>query len=397
MTTPTLAARRRWRLGLFLGGWSVLSLLVVAPIFVSVLARGEAVPWSKLISEVVNWYLWVLIFPAIYWVTRRFPFERRHWLRWTVINLVLGVAISSVYGMLALVKSQLIIDFGTGALSWHQLRQWPSYLLSSIEYFSLVYFAIVAVLHAVSYYQKYRERDLQSSRLETQLAQAQLDVLKMQLHPHFLFNTLNAISALMHHDVDAADRMISKLSDLLRLSLEDDHRHQVSLREELAFLDHYVAIEMIRFQDRLRVEMDIEPDCLDAQVPKLILQPLVENAIRHGIALRSAAGKVVLSGRRTGGRLRLSVADDGPGMPHGPDGLRLGVGLANTRARLEQLYGEDQRFDFRNARTGGFEAVLEMPFEWQARLPVSSPRATGRSRRWSRATGLPGRPAPTRV
>ncbi len=380
--TPALFERRRWRWGLFVGGWIVLSFLVVAPIFVSVVAQGEPIPWSKMVSEVSNWYLWILVFPLIWWVTQRFPFRRRHWRRWLLINLALGVLISSFYGLLTLVKSQLITDLSTGQASFHLLRLLPRYLLSGIEYFFLVYLAIIAVIHAVQYGRLNREDELKSSRLETQLAVAQLNVLKMQLHPHFLFNTLNAISALMHHDVDAADRMITKLSDLLRLSWDGDDRPQVSLQEELAFLDRYVGIEMIRFQDRLKVSIDIESDCLDALVPKLVLQPLVENAIRHGIAMRSAAGRVQVRGRQVGGRLRLVVSDDGPGMPHGPDGLREGVGLANTRARLVQLYARDHRFTLRNGRVGGFEVVIEIPFEQTQRLPSTRP---SRQRRAPRA------------
>ncbi len=379
--SPALFERRRWQWGLFVGGWIVLSFLVVAPVFVSVVARGEPIPWSKMVSEVSNWYLWILVFPLIWWVTQRFPFQRKRWRRWLLINLTLGVLISSFYGLLTLLKSQLITDLSTGQLSFHLLSLLPRYLLSGIEYFFLVYLAIIAVLHAVQYGRLYRADELKSSRLETQLAVAQLNVLKMQLHPHFLFNTLNAISALMHHDVEAADRMITKLSDLLRLSLDGDDRQQVSLQEELAFLDRYVGIEMIRFRDRLHVSIDIEPDCLDALVPKLILQPLVENAIRHGIAMRSAAGRVQLRGRQVGGRLRLVVSDDGPGIPHGPEAVREGVGLANTRARLAQLYARDHTFILRNGRVGGFEVVLEIPFEQTQRLPSARPsrrrRATG--------------------
>ncbi len=211
-----------------------------------------------------------------------------------------------------------------------------------------------------------REGELAASRLESQLAQANLRMLKMQLHPHFLFNTLNAISSLMHSDVEAADRMIVRLSDLLRMALEKDDRHQVPLESELDFLHRYLAIEQIRFRDRLKVDIDVEPVCLPAQVPRLILQPLVENAIRHGIAMRSAAGRLAIRARRRGARLELSVADDGPGLPPNRP-LRPGVGLANTQARLAQLYGGDGSLELVDGEGGGFEVVVEIPFEKQPR------------------------------
>lgn len=243
--------------------------------------------------------------------------------------------------------------------------------LTGIWYYLGVYLAIVAVIYVITHYESLRRHELAASRLEGQLAQAHLQMLKMQLHPHFLFNTLNAISALMHRDVDAADRMITQLSDLLRLALEKDERHQVRLDAELDFLHHYLAIEQIRFHDRMQVEIDVAPECLGAQVPRLILQPLVENAIRHGIAMRSAAGRLHISARRRDGRLALTVADDGPGLPPGRP-LRPGVGLANTQARLEQLYGNDYVLELVNADEGGLEVRLDIPFELEPRFPAGS-------------------------
>ncbi len=363
---PSGPQRRRWRWILFLGAWTLIGILFVGPSVVQPIAEGTQIPWSKVSSVLVGWYLWGLLFPLIWLLARRLPFERRSWLRWSLLNLGLGLAVSSLYAVLAFVKTEIIQAIGTGQLSFAtpMVRR---HLLAGIAYYVLVYFVIVAVIHAISFYDKYRERELNASRLEGQLALARLQMLKAQLHPHFLFNTLNAISALMHRDVDAADRMITQLSDLLRLSIDQDDRHQVSLGCELDFLDRYLAIEKIRFRDRLAVEKDVEPPCLQAQVPRLILQPLVENAIRHGIAMRSAAGQVTIRASCKGSRLEIVVADDGPGLSVGR-GLREGVGLANTRARLEQLYGNDYRFELVNADGGGLQAVIEIPFETQARL-----------------------------
>jgi len=352
---------------LFLGAWTLIGILFVGPFVVQSVAERTEIPWSKVSSVFVGCYLWGLLFPLIWYLTRRLGFERRSQLKWLLLNLALGLAISSLYGVLTLVKAEIIRALSTGHLSFGTPAIVPEHLVAGLAYCLLVYFVIVAVIHAISFYDKYREKELTASRLEGQLALARLQMLKAQLHPHFLFNTLNAISALMHRDVDAADRMITQLSDLLRLSIDQDDRHQVSLGCELEFLDRYLAIERIRFRDRLAVKKDVEPACLQAQVPRLILQPLVENSIRHGIAMRSAAGQVTIRASSKGGRLEIVVADDGPGLSVGR-GLREGVGLANTRARLEQLYGSDYRFELVNADGGGLQAVMVIPFETQARL-----------------------------
>ncbi|MEM1202979.1 MAG: histidine kinase [Acidobacteriota bacterium] len=368
--SPDLS-RRRSRWGLYLGGWTVVGLLFASPLVIGPLARMDPVPWSQVASEFIRWYLWGALAPAIYWIAQRFPITRRRILLALVINLILGLGVTFVYTILDLLKREVIntvlTAVATQRFGFTFAKNWLELILWEVEYHLLAYFCIMAVIHAFLYYDKFRERELKSTRLEGQLALARLEVLKMQLHPHFLFNTLNAISALMHRDVDAADRMIALLSDLLRLSLDKDDRHQVPLKNELEFLDRYLAIEKIRFRDRLAVEMDVESPCLSAQVPRLILQPLVENSIRHGIAVRSASGRVAIRARRKGNRLDLSVSDDGPGL----DGVaprREGVGLANTRARLEQLYGTQHRFELRRADAGGLQVYMEIPFEEEPRL-----------------------------
>ena len=342
----------------------------ISPIIAQALATQAEIPWGQVISAFLDWYIWGLLFPLIWWVSRRFPFERKKLLSRIPIHLACGLIVSFIFVVLMLVKNSIVMGVSRGKLSFELLQGLPGYLLGGIELFLLPYFAIVAFIHALSYYNKYRERQLQTTRLEAQLALAHLEVLKMQLQPHFLFNTLNAISALMHRDVDAADRMISLLSDLLRFSLEKDDRHQVSLQSELEFLNRYLAIEKIRFRDRLKVELDIEEGCMAAQVPRLILQPLVENSIKHGIAMRSAAGRISIRALRKGDRLDVRVRDDGPGLADDGNGVRDGVGLANTRARLEQIYGADHHFSLRNGLAGGVEAHLEIPFEEHPRIQI---------------------------
>jgi len=361
--------RRRWRWAFYVGLWTFVGLLFVIPVIAQSLAERQGIPWSKVISDFLNWYIWGLLSPLIWWISQRFPFERRKLLSWVPINLACGLIVSLLFVVLVLIKKDLITAVRFGRFSFNALGDLPDYLYGGFEFFLLPYFAIVAFAHALSYYQKYRARELKTSRLETQLAQAHLEVLKMQLRPHFLFNTLNAISALMHRDVDAADRMIVLLSDLLRRSLDQDDRHQVPLTDELEFLERYLAIEQIRFRDRLAVEVEVEPPCKEAQVPRLILQPLVENSIRHGIAMRSAAGKIAIRAERRGERLAVVVWDDGPGLP-GDHPVREGVGISNTRARLEQIYGPDHRFELQNAPDGGMEARLEIPFERRPREAI---------------------------
>jgi LytS/YehU family sensor histidine kinase len=245
---------------------------------------------------------------------------------------------------------------------------WPRFLLRIPGSFGsdlLVYGGVVGIFYAIDYYRKYREREFQASRLEAQLAQAQLDSLRMQLHPHFLFNTLNSIVGLVRDNKNgAAVNMLVGLSDLLRHTLEYSSRHEVELREEINFIKLYLSIQEIRFSDRLRIELDIDPRTTKALVPNLILQPLTENALRHGIARSANSGLVGISSAVIDGHLRLTVYDEGAGLP---DDWQLkgsaGIGLANTIARLQQLYDDDQQFDIRNRDGGGVEVVIVMPFK----------------------------------
>ncbi|MFN2391712.1 MAG: sensor histidine kinase, partial [Pyrinomonadaceae bacterium] len=211
-----------------------------------------------------------------------------------------------------------------------------------------------------------REREmariaLETSQLETKLAQAQLDALKMQIHPHFLFNTLNSISVLIREDAIAANRMLVRLSELLRAALKSGNSPEISLKDELEFLRGYLEIEQTRFQDRLQVDFDIDKETLAAKVPNLILQPLVENAIKHGIAPLATAGKITIETRRQNGFVELSVSDNGAGLSD-PAKESNGIGLKNTRERLEKLYGEKQQFEIASKTGGGFEVKIKIPF-----------------------------------
>ncbi len=230
------------------------------------------------------------------------------------------------------------------------------------------YCFLLSSIYVVDFYRRFQAEQLKSSELKAALANSQLNALKMQIHPHFLFNTLNSISALIYKDQKAADKMVARLGDFLRMTLENSGDHEVSLKQEMDFVGHYLEIESVRFQNRLVVRMNIDPETLAARVPNLILQPIVENAIKHGISRRTKAGSLIISAERRGDRLQIRVEDSGPGIPpsneNGKSSTKTGgIGLANTRARLAHLYEENYRFEIKNAVPHGVVVTLEIPFE----------------------------------
>jgi LytS/YehU family sensor histidine kinase len=226
----------------------------------------------------------------------------------------------------------------------------------------MTYWTVVGLSHALHFHREAQERALTAAQLEARLAEAQLQALQRQLHPHFLFNTLHTISALIHRDAEAADEMLARLSDLLRLTLDRLGIQEVTLKEELEFLGKYLEIERTRFGERLVVDMQIEPETLDICVPNLVLQPLVENAMRHGIAPRLGGGRLQIVARLTGDRLWMMVRDNGAGLPKAKlDAFNHGVGLSNTRSRLEHLYPRNHRFEFHEPSDGGLAVTIEIP------------------------------------
>jgi signal transduction histidine kinase len=323
---------------------------------------------SVLATSAINigyWYAWAVMAPVIVAVTRRFPLERGRLLRSLPVHFVAVFVVTVVHiGLFEWLRLNVSHFFWPArpmkATWWGQVT---STFLNNFDYEMMAYWAIAGVYSAVKYHGEAQERTLKASRLDAQLAEAQLQALQRQLHPHFLFNTLNAISALMHRDVEAADQMLSRLSDLLRIALDQRGQQEVALKDELEFLQKYLEIEQARFGDRLTVEFSIDPETLDAQVPNLILQPLVENSIRHAVAVRIEPGHIAVKARRVEGVLELSVRDNGPGMPPG----RLasparGLGLSNTRSRLERLYGAAQHLTFAEPPGGGLIVTVSLPF-----------------------------------
>jgi sensor histidine kinase YesM len=304
-------------------------------------------------TMLADWYLWALFAPLVFWLGARISFTGRGWLRVIVTHLILGVAIAF---------AKVTVRYWIGRAIPLLAVQWPG-ILDTLPTNALVYWLILGVGHALDYYRRFRDRELKAAQLESRLARAQLDVLRMQLHPHFLFNTLHTVSVLVREgDNDTADRVIARLSELLRLSIDLEATNEVPLSRELEILASYLDIQQTRFQERLRVSIDVDATARDGLVPTLILQPLVENSIRHGIGNRERGGRVDIVGRRVGDRLDMTIHDDGPGVTTSASNGSGGVGLANTRARLEQLYGGDHRFECRNEVAGGFTVLVSVPW-----------------------------------
>lgn len=333
---------------------------------------GRPIDWPRQVGfEFVYWYVWVLLTPLVLWFARHFDIERSSWRRLllplTGFGLLIAPLQASIEMGVALLIEWKILHSSAADLARRRQTMGRIILFESFSNF-IIYFLIVAGHYAYDYYQKYRERELRALELEGRLTQAELQNLKMQLQPHFLFNTLHTISVLMMRNVEAANQMLIRLSDLLRISLDSAGTEEVSLKQELDFLSGYLEIEQTRFRDRLTVKIDVDPAALDARVPNLILQPLVENAIHHGIAARPEAGVIEIRASLIGKTLCLQVRDNGPGLEsEGPTSWNKGVGLTNTRARLRQLYGPAQRFAITNAAEGGLLITMHLPFHTNAR------------------------------
>jgi len=339
--------------------WMVFGVEMASQYYLYQVRAGLPASWSQLlVQELFYALLWAALTPLVLWLAKRYPIESRTWHRRLPLHLLLSVIVSSFHHILFDLLRAVGGLSGPFSLHWDDLVQG---LLRFVDYGILLYWIILLIHYALENYRKYHERALRASQLEAQLAQAELQVLKMQLQPHFLFNTLNAISVLIRKDPDAATEMVGRVSSLLRFILEHSGAQEVALKTEMEFLDRYLQIEKTRFGDRLSVRFSIDPAVLDGRVPNMMLQPLVENAIKHGISKRRGAGLIEISAARDNGNLRLEIRDNGIGLP-ADSGIQEGVGLANTRARLHQLYGDRHVFRLSNNEAQGTVASLEIPF-----------------------------------
>jgi signal transduction histidine kinase len=370
--------KRRWgQLALIWTVWTFIALFFSGQLyFISLLADvHEERMSSPFFAQFAYCYLWAIATPLVIRLARRFPFERGRWRRSLIVHLAGGVSIVALLS--AAFHVSIYFWYLRGAKPYSFWSTLTSVIFNSSQGFG-IYCLILLFVNAYGFYRGYQAAMLLKVQLEGQLSQAQLQALKMQLHPHFLFNTLHSISALLNQDREAARSMIARLGDFLRLTLENSGTQEVSLEKEMDFLKCYLEIERIRFQDRLTTLLDVEPSALDVQVPNLILQPIVENAIRHGIAPRSTPGQIEIQAKHLDNMLRIRVRDNGPGLSPNQNGHRKngkGLGLANTRARLEQLYGDAHHFELVNAPDGGLIVTLDIPLASAAAAATAQPRA----------------------
>lgn len=314
----------------------------------------------------VRWLPWVLVAPAAIRLGRRFPLRGRRWPGPAAVHLAAALALAAVQSLLSYGLYRLAVERAVG-LPPGEGEIMRSAWLTGLNYLHnnlVTYFVIVGVVWGLDSLRLSRERELAAERLETELARARLLALQSQVHPHFLFNTLHMISAVVYRDAALADRLIDRLSGLLRAGLEAPAAPRVPLSRELEILDLYLDIMRARFGDRLAVALSIAPDALPALVPSFSLQPLVENAIKHGLLPRVGGGTVRIAAARRDGRLVVDVEDDGPGFGADPGALLdRGVGLRNIRSRLENLYGAEGALRLRAGEAGGARATLDIPFE----------------------------------
>ena len=359
--------RRSWaKWALLIAFWTAIGLSFAAQTYIYSSRLGRPISWWYAASYALfDWYVFAVLSVPVMWLARRYPVHRAGWQVSIPLHLAASLAFSAVFMVVRAGVAQAQGWFSGQSTTFGEAFQ--LLLVKSSHFNILIYWVMLTVAHAFNYYREAQERELRTSELERHLAQARLQALQMQLNPHFLFNTLHAISALMHKNVEAADSMIARLSELLRYALESTDAQEVPLKQELAFLEGYLEIEQTRFGDRLVVQKEIDPLVLEAHVPNLVLQPLVENAIRHGIEPHARRGEIKLSARREDGLLHLEVRDNGGGL-RTEDGLpEEGVGLSNTRARLTELYGDQYRFEFRNGEKGGLVVHLAIPCRFEAR------------------------------
>ncbi len=345
------------RLALIWSAWTLYALFTGSQSYLS-RAYSQSVQFKPaFLYALLDSYTWAILTPVVLWLGARFSIQKKNWWRTVPLQILFAVVFAIIHVPIFTLTLPLI-GYESSA------RVARSVFLARFHSDLLTYWLLVGLRHAVDYYRKFQDRELKATQLEARLAETQLQVLKMQLQPHFLFNTLHAISALVHKDAEAADRMITRLAEFLRLTLDTVGVQEIELRGELESLDKYLEIEQVRFGNRLTVVRSIEPQTLDLLVPNLILQPLVENALRHSIAPRAAGGRIEIRASREGNNLVIDVVDDGNASETIP--LREGVGLTNTRARLQQLYGPVQAVEILAGQGAGFRVTLFLPARGKA-------------------------------
>jgi two-component system LytT family sensor kinase len=321
---------------------------------------GDRAPatWRSLLWESGDWLICALLTPAVFWLARRFPLIRGTIGRRVWVHLLSAVGFCVVWAGAGIALSEAMFrttPYGGGALSW---------LFTTLPFGVAVYFALLGVAHAVAFFLEARERETQAAQLSAQLAEARLGALRTQLQPHFLLNSLNAVTVIVRdRDPATATRVLERLGDLLRRVMRADRPQEISLGEELDFVRQYLAIEQVRFSDRLQPVIEVDPSLLGAAVPEFLLQPLVENAVRHGLGKRVGATSLTIAAHREGRSLLLTVRDDGAGPVAGDTSEVIpGVGIGNTRERLATLYGDSASLELAATPGGGAQVTVRLPY-----------------------------------
>jgi signal transduction histidine kinase len=356
--TPAPSTRwQRWTL--YAALWLLLCTIFGSQLYLA----GYVTPWPRAVAaEAVYWLSWWLLAPAVFWWCRRLrdaPTGARVGclLAGAAVALIASPLISHVIGHL-LVSLRLCLG-PCETLPAVMSSAWFQQVIRSAGVNLPVYAAFVLAWHAIAFYREARDRQLRAAQLETRLHQAQLDALRSQLNPHFLFNSLHSIAELVHQDPKLAEQLIVRLGELLRRALETSNSPQLSLGEELDFVRGYLEIEQMRLGERLRVVWEVDPAALSAQVPSLILQPLVENAIQHGLAPVTSPGSLTVRAHRREDYIEIEIGDNGPGLAPSGGARPQGIGIANTRARLQALYGDRHVFELR--QDGGLVVSIRIP------------------------------------
>ena len=329
--------------------WTALPLLFVAQTAMWLSYRDQPVDWSALaLFAVADWYACGLFIPLLVWVTRRWPVDRHHLALRLPAHLVLLGAVSA---------AKMVLFHPFREMLGRPASPLSQYFAGSFISEVVAFLATAAAIHAIEFYRRYRERERLSQQLQARLTDAQLRALRAQLNPHFLFNTLNAVTTLLHRDPARADAMLTRLGELLRLTLRSDPEHEIPLHEEMMLLEKYLEIMRMRFSDRVTIDCVVDPAVTEALVPSFVLQPLVENAFEHGVSRLGEGGHVRVEAGADNGSVVLRVRDNGPG----PGAKGAGVGIGNTRQRLEEMYGSAGTLTLGPGPDGGTLVEVRLP------------------------------------
>ncbi|GMR12794.1 MAG: histidine kinase [Gemmatimonadota bacterium] len=358
MSTVSTALSRNRPLQAFLYvlAWTALGTMAASQSVITYALQGDQPPvWLIFKLTMPIWYTWAALTPVIFLAAHRFPLRGAGWATHLPAHVALNLTMLLVSGG---------IEIGVRALLGFPVPNVQAALAGNIQVSVLTYWTVLWVAHGLAYYRESQARMVRTAELTAQLSKARLEALRAQLHPHFLFNTLHAISAFIREEPEKAEVMLAELGELLRAAMDAANEPTVPLSREMEHIDRYLSIQKSRLGDRLHVEVDVSPDLGDARVPNLLLQPLVENAVEHGISNRLGEGWLWIRGSRENGSLCLEVEDDGPGLPDEKlDPANWRVGLRNTRDRLAQLYGPQQRFELVNSDNGGLKVRVLIPLD----------------------------------